>query len=63
MVSSQLEVETLRQQNEAEEQGRIALEKRLERAISLISQSKKDPVKEGNVMTDEVAQLNQELER
>lgn len=63
LVSSQLEVETLRQQNEAEEQGRIALEKRLERAISLISQSKKDPVKEGNVMPDEVAQLNQELER
>ncbi len=62
LVSSQLEVEALRQQNEAEEQGRLALEKRLERAVSLISQSKQNPVEGGEILPAELARLRQELE-
>ena len=61
LVSSQLEVESLRQQNELEEQGRVALEQRLEKAIALISQSKVKPSVIPDVIPSEVAGLKDEI--
>lgn len=61
LVSSQLEVEALRQQNELEEQGRVALEQRLEKAISLISNSKIKPTNNTDVIPEEVNDLREEI--
>lgn len=61
LVSSQLEVEALRQQNEAEELGRVALEQRLEKAISMISQSKPKPIDGNFVVSPDVADLEEEI--
>lgn len=61
LVTSQLEVEALRQRNEAEEQGRVALEERLEKAISMIAQSKQKPGDENFVVSPDVADLEEEI--
>jgi chromosome segregation ATPase len=61
LVSSQLEVEALRQQNEAEEQGRVALEQRLEKAILMIAQSEEKPSEGTSLISPEVADLKEEI--
>ena len=61
LVASQLEVEALRQRNEAEEQGRIALEERLDKAISMIAQSKLKPSDSNSVVSPDVADLKEEI--
>ena len=61
LVSSQLEVEALRQQNEAEEQGRVALEQRLEKAILMIAQSEEKPNEGTSLVSPEVADLKEEI--
>ena len=61
LVTSQLEVEALRQRNEAEEQGRVALEERLDKAISMIAQSKLKPSDSNSVVSPDVADLKEEI--
>ena len=61
LVSSQMEVEVLRQRNEIEEQGRMALEQRLEKAIALISNSKSNNPSNIEVFPEDVATLKEDL--
>ena len=61
LVSSQMEVEVLRQRNEIEEQGRLALEQRLEKAIALISNSKSNNPSNIEVFPEDVATLKEDL--
>lgn len=61
LVSSQLEVESLRQQNELEEQGRVALEQRLEKAIALISKSNLSPNKGNTDLAGDVENLRSDI--
>ena len=61
LVSSQLEVETLRQQNELEEQGRIALEKRLEKALSVLAAKDSQPALKNEVLPQTIADLKAEI--
>ena len=61
LVSSQLEVETLRQQNELEEQGRIALEKRLEKALSVLAAKDSQPALQNEVLPQTIADLKAEI--